>query len=70
MCKTVLRMRTTFFCIRLLHFVLDGERNISEQELPVNCAVVGDLSFLGAIVQFSTSNLICPKACTSFQLHV
>lgn len=63
-------MRTTFFCIRRFHFVLDSEWNITEQKLPVICAVVGDLSFLGAIGLFSTSNLIYPKAYTSFQLQV
>lgn len=70
MCKRVLRMRTAFICIRLFHFVLDSEWNISEQELPVNCAVVGDLSFLGAIGHFPTSNLIFPKAYMSFHLQV
>lgn len=63
-------MGTTFICIRLFHFVLDSEWNISEQELSVNCAVVGDLSFLGAIGHSSTSNLIYPKAYRSFQLQV
>lgn len=62
MCKRVLGTRTAFICIRLFHFVLDSEWNISEQELPVNCAVVGDLSFLGPIGHFSTGNLIYPKA--------
>lgn len=70
MCKRVLRMRAAFICIRLFHFVLDSEWNISEQELPVNCAVLGDLSFLGAIGHFPTSNLICPKAYMSCQLQV
>lgn len=54
----------------MFHFVLDSEWNISEQELPVNWAVVGDLLFLGPIGHFSTGNLIYPKAYISFQLQV
>lgn len=70
MCKRVLRMRTAFFCVRPFHFVLDSEWNITEQKLPVICAVVCDLSFSGTIGEFSTSKLIYPKAYIGYQLQV
>lgn len=63
-------MRATLCCIRTFHFVLDSEWNITEQKLPVICAVVCHLSFSGTIGEFSASKLIYPKAYIGYQLQV